>query len=69
MNKLFEIGEIGLLQDIPAELTYMTNENNLLKQKNDKLGFEKSILIFSIVVLVLYIIWSEIEKSDENIDS
>jgi hypothetical protein len=48
MNRLFEIGEIGLLQDIPAELTFMTNENKLLIQKNDKLRFEKSILIFSI---------------------
>jgi hypothetical protein len=45
MEKLLEIGEIGLLRDIPAELTFMTSENNFLKQSNDKLKFEKRILI------------------------
>ncbi len=30
-DRLLEIGEIGLLRDIPAELDLLTNENNLLK--------------------------------------
>ena len=69
MNKLLEIGEIGLLQDIPSELTFMTTENKLLKQDVCKLKFEKQILICSIVVLVLYIIWREFKKRDEHVDS
>jgi hypothetical protein len=69
MKKLLEIGEIGLLRDIPSELTIMTNENNLLKQNNSKLRFEKRILIFSMVALVLYIIWSGIKKKDEKAEN
>ena len=69
MNKLLEIGEIGLLQDIPSELTFMTTENKLLKQNVCKLKFEKQILICSIVALVLYIIWYEYRKRDEHVDS
>lgn len=68
MDKLFEIGEIGPLRDIPSEMTFMTNENNLLKQSNNKLKFEKQILIYSIVLLVIYIIWSEIKDRDENVN-
>ena len=69
MDKFFEIGEIGLLQDIPSEMTFMTNENKLLKQGIGKLRFEKRILICSIVALVLYIIWYEYRKRDEHVDS
>ena len=32
MDKLLEIGEIGLLRDIPSDLAFLTNENKLLKQ-------------------------------------
>jgi len=69
MDKLLEIGEIGLLRDIPSELTFMTNENNLLKQRNCKLKFEKQILVCSIVLLIIYIIWREIKNRDEHLDS
>ena len=69
MDKLLEIGEIGILRDIPSELTIMTNENKLLKQNISKVKFENRILVFSIVVLVLFIIWSEIKKSDEKVNS
>jgi hypothetical protein len=69
MNQLLEMGEIGLLRDIPSELTIMANENNLLKQNNSKLRFEKRILIFCMVGLVLYIIWSEIKRKDEKADT
>jgi hypothetical protein len=63
------MGEIGLLRDIPSELTIMANENNLLKQNNSKLRFEKRILIFCMVGLVLFIIWSEIKRKDEKADT
>ena len=69
MDKLLEIGEIGLVRDIPSDLTFLTNENKLLKQSIGKLKFVKGILVCSIVVLVVYIIWSEIKKSDEHYDS
>jgi hypothetical protein len=69
MDKLLEIGEIGLLRDIPSDLAFLTNENKLLKQGIGKLKFEKQILICSIVALVLYIIWCEFRKRDEHFDS
>jgi hypothetical protein len=69
MDKLLEIGEIGLLRDIPSDLAFLTNENKLLKQGIGKLKFEKQILICSIVALVLYIIWCEFRKRDEHVDS
>ena len=69
MDKLFEIGEIGLLRDIPSEMTFMTNENKLLKQSVSNMKFEKQILICSIVALVLYIIWCEFRIRDEHVDS
>ena len=69
MDKLLEIGEIGLLRDIPSELTFMTNENILLKQSIGKVKFEKWILVISIIVLVSYIIWSEIKNRDERVDN
>ena len=68
MNKLLEIGEIGLLRNIPSELTFLTKENNLLKQSNSKLKFEKQILVWGIVALMIYIIWREIKDSDEHVD-
>lgn len=69
MNKLLEIGEIGLLRDIPSDLIFLTNENKLLKQSIGKLKFVKRILVCSIVALVVYIIWSEIKKNDKHINS
>ena len=69
MNKILEIGEIGVLRDIPFELTLLTNENKLLKQGVGKLKFEKQILICSIVALVLYIFWREFRNRDKHVDS
>jgi hypothetical protein len=66
MDKLLEIGEIGLLRDIPSDLTFLANENKLHKQSIGKLKFEKRILICGVVVLIIYIIWSEIKKSEEK---
>ena len=66
MDKLLEIGEIGLLRDIPSDLIFLTNENKFYKQSIVNLKFEKRILICDIVVLVIYIIWSEIKKSEEK---
>jgi hypothetical protein len=69
MDKFLEIGEIGLLRDTSSDMTFLTNENSLIKQSNSKLKFEKKILVFSIIVLVLYIIWSEIKNRDEHVDN
>jgi hypothetical protein len=66
MDKLLEIGEIGLLRDIPAELTFMTNENYFLKKSNDKLKFEKTILICGVIFLIVAIVWIELEKNEEE---
>lgn len=69
MDRLFEIGEIGPLRDIPSEMTFMTNENKLLRQSVSKFKFEKQILICSMVALVLYIIWREFRDRDKQVDS
>jgi hypothetical protein len=69
MEKLLEIGEIGLLRDIPSELNFMTSENNLLRQNLNKVKLENKILVCSIVVLVIIIIWSEIKQSNEEVKS
>ena len=69
MDKLLEIGEIGLLRDIPSELTFMTNENKLLRQNLNMVKIQNGILVCSVVVLVLFIIWTEIKKSDEEVYS
>lgn len=69
MDKLLEIGEIGLLRDVPSELFSLTNDNKLLRQNIDKVKFEKGILVSCLVVLILYIIWREIKTRDEHLDS
>jgi hypothetical protein len=68
MDKFLEIGEIGLLRDIPVELTFLTKENRLLKQSTDKIKFQKKVLVFSLIALGIYIIWSEINKRKEKIN-
>ena len=69
MDKLLEIGEIGPLHDIPSELTFLIKENKVLRLSTDKLKFQIKVLVFSIVVLVLYVVWSEIKKSEEKFNS
>lgn len=69
MDKLLEIGEIGLLHDFPSEVTFLTDENKLLKQRIGTLKLEKWILVCSIIALASYLIWREIRKSDEDYNS
>ncbi len=48
MNDLFEIGELGFLRDIPAELSRITKENISLKAQNS--GYQKKIRLLWILV-------------------
>lgn len=68
MDKLFEIGEIGQLRDIPSDLAFLTDENILLKQRISKSKIEKTFLVLSIVVLIIYIIRCEIQKNDNPLN-
>jgi hypothetical protein len=70
MIKLLEIGELGVLRDIPSNLTILNKENSLLKQSISKMNFEKQMLVMGIVVLVIYILWVKIkEVKQKNLDS
>jgi len=52
MDRLFEIGEIGIQQDIPTELSQLSGEKNLLKSENSKL---KRIITVAGVIIVIYL--------------
>ena len=48
MNDLFEIGELGILRDIPAELSSKTKENIFLKTQIS--GYKKKILLLGLLL-------------------
>ena len=55
MDRLLEIGEIGILRDIPAELTKLIDDNQLLKVKNSTQKTAIIILVAVIIGAVIYI--------------
>lgn len=55
MDRLLEIGEIGIMRDIPAELTKLTDNNQMLKAKNSKQKTTIIILVAVIIGAVIYI--------------
>ncbi len=55
MDRLLEIGEIGILRDIPAEITKLTGDNQLLKAKNSTQKTAIIILVAVIIGAVIYI--------------
>ena len=69
MDKFFEIGEIGQLRDIPSDLSLLTNENIVLKQRINKSNIEKTLLVLSIVILILLILRYEIQKNDDRLNN
>jgi hypothetical protein len=66
MDRLLEIGEIGLLRDIPAEIDILTNENLLLKTRNARQKSELRFWHFVIAGIVIYFIWKEIKNKTED---
>ena len=73
MNDLFEIGELGILRDIPAELSSKTKENIFLKAQIS--GQQKKILLLGILLggIASYWIWNKYFRNkntpDENVNS
>lgn len=59
MEKLLEIGEIGILQNIPVEMTFLSKENAILKRKICSQKLHKQILVCGVIILISYIIWLE----------
>ena len=55
MNDLFEIGELGFLRDIPAELSSMTKENIFLKTQIS--GYKKKIRLLGILLGGIGLYW------------
>lgn len=54
MDRLLEIGDIGLKMNIPAELTKLTNDNQMLKAKNST---QKTAIIILVAVLIGAVIY------------
>ncbi len=70
MNDLFEIGELGFLQDIPAELSSKTKENIFLKTQIRGQQNKIRLLGVLIVGIAAYWAWNKYYRtkntSDEN---
>lgn len=56
MDKLLEIGEIGLIRDIPAEIGLLANENNVLKARCASQKSELRFLYIVIAGILIYIL-------------
>lgn len=56
MDRLLEIGEIGIMRDIPAELTKLTDDNQILKAKNSKQKTAIGILVVVLFGAGIYIL-------------
>lgn len=75
IDKLLEIGEIGLLRDIPAEIGSLINENNVLKARCTSQKSELRFLYIVIAGIIIYLIWKDSKKGttkqteDEHINS
>ena len=73
MNDLFEIGELGVLRDIPAELSSKTEENIFLKTQIS--GYQKKILLFGLLLggIAAFWVWNKYYRNkktpDENANS
>ena len=72
MDRLLEIGEIGLLRNIPEEIEILTNEIRILTSENSTLRLYLRIGVFALAGFALYrlIVGTNNEsENDEYIDS
>lgn len=56
MNKMFEIGELGIVRDIPAEITQLESANNALRSELQNQKTISGILFACLVGAVIYIV-------------
>ena len=56
MDNLFEIGELGIVRDIPAELTQLKSSNNVLRAQLQRQTNICGILKLCLIGAVIYII-------------
>ena len=56
-DQLLELGEIGILRDIPSEMNSLTDQNIILKQDIAKLKSSNRILIIILGVVSAYLIY------------
>lgn len=57
IDQLLEFGDVGILRDIPSELTNLTKENTFLKQANTKLKSNNRTLLIILAGLTAYFIY------------
>ena len=72
MDGLLEIGEIGLLRNIPEELDMLTSQINVLKKENNRLKSYLRIGGAVLAVIIVYRLYKTVknrEIQDEDIDS
>jgi hypothetical protein len=75
IDRLLEIGEIGLLKDIPAEIDILTNENVSLKTRNARQKSELRFWHIVVAAIVIYFFWKDFQKwipkktEDESINT
>lgn len=63
MDRLLEIGEIGLLRNIPEELDFLTSQVSSLTRENSRL---KSYLQIGGLAIAGYILYRLIKNAQEN---
>ena len=63
MNRLLEIGEIGLLRNIPEEIDLLTRQISALTRENNRL---KSILRVGSISLAIYILYRLFKNSPDR---
>ena len=72
MDNLFEIGDLGVLRDIPAELTQLQSANNVLRtQLHRQINISnvlKVCLIATIVIIVIKATPLNKRRNDADID-
>ena len=66
IDQLLELGEIGILRDIPSELSQLTNENGFLMQENAKLKSRNRILLIILVGVSVYIVYKKYFKPNRE---
>ncbi len=68
MDGLLELGEIGIVRDIPSELTQLTNVNGLLIKENAKLKTRYRIVSIILACVTIYAIYRIFLKPEKRTD-
>jgi hypothetical protein len=56
MDNLFEIGDLGIVRDIPAELAQLESANKVLRTKLQRQTKISNILKFCLIGMIIYVV-------------